>query len=146
MKSICLCCLLACALFVMSCDHKNYLHEQGYCTAAANGDTVLMEYDKPVSLFTGCADSLQARVTSITDSRCPEGVTCVWAGKLDVVLQMGSLVLNLEKDKVVDTAYLDNHYSFNLVNAYPLPTQAEVRPQQTVKINIIRSRPAPAAE
>jgi hypothetical protein len=124
-----------------SCGTKNYVQEEGFCTATPDGDSVLFEYNKPVSLFTVCKDNVQATITQVSDSRCPEGVVCVWAGKLNVVLKMDSLTLNLEKDKVIDTVYHDNRYTFNLVNVLPMPTsQGAAKPeQQRIYINIMRA-------
>jgi hypothetical protein len=124
-----------------SCGTKNYVQEEGFCTATPDGDSVIFDYNKPVSLFTVCKDNVQATVTQVSDSRCPEGVVCVWAGKLNVVLQLDSLILTLEKDKVIDTVYRENRYSFNLVNALPMPSaDGAAKPeQQKIYINIMRA-------
>lgn len=124
-----------------ACGTKNYVQEEGFCTATPDGDSVLFEPDKPIALFTVCKDNLQATVTQVSDSRCPEGVTCVWAGKLNVSLQFDSLTLDLEKDKVIDTVYRGNRYSFNLVNVLPMPSAqgAAKREEQRIYINIIRA-------
>ncbi len=44
------------------------------CTASTAGDTVLLNLNKPVPIFTACIPDLQANVISINDSRCPKGV------------------------------------------------------------------------
>jgi hypothetical protein len=129
------------AAVVISCGTKNYVQEEGFCTATPAGDSVVFENNKPVSLFTVCKDNVQATVTQVSDSRCPEGVTCVWAGKLSVVLQLDSLTLYLEKDKVIDTIYRDNRYSLNLVNVLPMPSAqgAAKQEEQRIYINIMRA-------
>ncbi|MDD5190436.1 MAG: hypothetical protein PHE50_05270 [Dehalococcoidales bacterium] len=50
--------------------------------------------DKEFTLAIGqtaniAAENLSIKLTDVTnDSRCPEGVTCIWAGEVDCVLQI----------------------------------------------------------
>ena len=132
-------CIALLAVAAVSCSNNQYVQEAGFCTAAPNGDSVQIPFGQTVTLFTGCKDNIPASISSISDSRCPEGVQCVWAGKLDVVFKIGDLTIPLEKDKVVDTFYAGNRYTFNLVDAIPRPAQTEVKPKQTVYINIMRA-------
>jgi hypothetical protein len=139
MKTILFTGFITAAILFAACGNKNYVQEAGFCTATPEGDSVAIPFGQTVSLFTACKDNVQASISSINDSRCPEGVQCVWAGKLDIVFKMGELSIPLEKDKVVDTLYQGNRYTINLVDAVPRPVQAEVKPQQTVSLKIMRA-------
>jgi hypothetical protein len=124
---------------IISCSNDRYVQEAGFCTATPDGDSVQIAFGQTVTIFTGCNDNIPTSISNINDSRCPEGVRCVWAGKLTIDLKMGNLSIPLEKDKVVDTLYEGNRYSFNLLDAIPRPTQAQVKPQQTVYVKIMRA-------
>jgi hypothetical protein len=135
------CCFVA--GFIISCSQKNFVQKESLCTAVATGDTVEFGYNRSITLFEGCKDKIQAIVSQVTDSRCPVDVTCIWAGKVNVLLQFDSdFSLNLEKDKVVDTVYLGRHYSFNLIDVTPRPDsrrQVEPGDRKTI-ITILRSK------
>lgn len=134
---------VSCAVLISAlaaCSGSNYVQEVGFCTALPDKDTVVFDGNKPVALFTSCGDNIQAKVSQVADSRCPVGVNCIWAGKLSVMLDMDELHMTLEKDKVKDTFYRNNRYSFFLVDALPLPTAQNNPPagNRQVIINITR--------
>jgi hypothetical protein len=85
--------------------------------------------------FTSCNKELQATVTKIMDSRCPKGVTCIWAGTVNVELQLnGQAVINLAIGKQKDTVFNNRNYSFTLVNVVPYPGSSPDEPKSIIRI------------
>ena len=125
---------------LMACNQENYMQKEGFCTALPTNDTVVFGYASPVPVFAGCEKNLQATISRIDDSRCPQGVQCVWAGKAAVTLEMNNgFSINLEKDKLVDTVYAGKHYSFTLVDVTPYPSTQQTGPNdKKVRISIMR--------
>ena len=106
----------------VSCDKKSYAQKDVFCTVSTTGDTIVLDYNKTVPVFTPCEQNLHATITGIMDSRCPKDVNCIWAGKLSVVLKIDALFsVTLEQNKVIDTTYNNNHYSFQLIDVLPYP-------------------------
>ncbi len=106
----------------------------GVCMAVASGDTVIFQNNQAISLFTQCKE-LQATVTKIMDSRCPKGVTCVWAGTVNVELQLNDqAVVNLAIGKQKDTVFNNRNYSFTLVNVVPYPGSSNDEPKSIIRI------------
>ncbi len=135
--------LLLFGTIAFSCGKKNYVQDDGICTAGPASDTVTLSYSSPLTIFTGCRANLQATITAIADSRCPKDVVCVWAGKVSVVLQLANdFTVTLEKEKVLDTVWQDNHYSLQLVDVLPYPVsqpQTEAK-DQIATVSIIRRK------
>ncbi|MBV9988740.1 MAG: hypothetical protein JO301_13765 [Chitinophagaceae bacterium] len=135
------CCLIA--GLAVSCSQKNFIRKESLCTAVSTGDTVVFGYNRPVSLFQACRDNIQASISQVTDSRCPEDVTCIWAGKVNALLQLNAdFSLNLEKDVVIDTVYMGRHYSFSLVDVTPRAnSQKAVEPaDRKTFVRIVRTK------
>jgi hypothetical protein len=110
------------ALTVISCDNKSYVREEVFCAATPSGDTITLDYNKSTPVFASCRENMHVKVTQVNDSRCPVDVTCIWAGKLSVVLQMDSaFTISLEPGIIKDTLYNSRYYSFQLVDVYPKP-------------------------
>lgn len=94
---------------------------------------------KAGSVYRSPAENMTVKVTRITDSRCPEGVYCIWQGEatvyLDVVeTETWQLVLSTVHNKA-DTL---NNYVFTLINVLPYPKhQVEVpESKKTVVLQI----------
>lgn len=103
--------------------------------AASAGDTVIFLNNQAIPLFTTCSKDLQATVTKIMDSRCPKGVTCVWAGTVNVELQLNDqAVVNLAIGKQKDTLFNNRNYSFTLVDVVPYPGSATDEPKSIIRI------------
>ena len=121
-------------LCIASC-HRKMNNGAGACRAVASGDTVIFQNNQAVSLFTSCNKELQATVTRIMDSRCPKGVTCVWAGTVNVELQLNNqAVVNLAIGKQKDTVFNNRNYSFTLVNVVPYPGSSSDEPKSIIRI------------
>lgn len=105
------------------------------CTAAASGDTVIFMNSQALPLFTACNKEFQATVTKIMDSRCPKGVTCVWAGTVNVDLRLNDqAVVNLAIGKQKDTLFNNRNYSFTLVDVVPYPGSSNDEPKSIIRI------------
>ncbi|MBC5993418.1 hypothetical protein [Pontibacter cellulosilyticus] len=96
-------------------------------------------------------DPVVIKVASINDSRCPTGVSCMWAGKADVALSLGTkngetVNLNLclgqcanktfnETDS--STITLDGiKYKLVLLQINPYPTTENATQQKTVVVKV----------
>ncbi len=107
----------------------------GNCLAVASGDTVIFQNNRAISLFTPCDKEMQATVTQIMDSRCPKGVTCIWAGTVDVMLQLANgSQIKLPVGKQKDTVYNNRKYSFTLVDVVPYPGTSTAEPKSIIRI------------
>jgi hypothetical protein len=121
-------------LLAVSCQRKMN-NGRGDCIAVASGDTVIFQNNQSIPLFTPCNKELQATVTKIMDSRCPKGVTCVWAGTVNVELQLNNqAVLNLAIGRQKDTVFNNRNYSFTLVNVVPYPGSSSDEPKSIIRI------------
>lgn len=122
------------ALCLAAC-HRKMNNGAGTCMAVASGDTVIFQNNQAISLFTSCNKELQATVTKIMDSRCPKGVTCIWAGTVNVELQLNDqAVVNLAIGKQKDTVFNNRNYSFTLVNVIPYPGSSSDEPKSIIRI------------
>ncbi len=123
---------------IFSCDKPD--SGLAGCTVSPTGDTAVFSLNKPMAIFGACITNLQANVTSINDSRCPKGATCVWQGNLTAVIQLGpQFTVNLEQGKTKDTVYLNNSYSITLVDDGPYPSVSPpTTPGQFAQIRIIK--------
>ena len=73
---------------------------------------------------------LKFKITKVNDSRCPMDVECIWAGKVDVSIEVkspatGNLVLSTINniiDKSTDTL---GNYSFQLIKVLPYPVSTK---------------------
>jgi hypothetical protein len=77
---------------------------------------------KAGEVYTAQKDKLKVTVKKITDSRCPIGVVCVWAGEASVWLdvndgQSWEVVLKTVHQPI-DTV---NNYIFKLIDVLPYP-------------------------
>ena len=65
------------------------------CSAAPSQETLVVENDVPFTLAPGGAAAVKStlanvRFVSVTeDSRCPRDTTCVWAGEVKVLFELG---------------------------------------------------------
>jgi hypothetical protein len=110
-------------LYLTSCSHKMY--NQPNCTAVASGDTVI---------FSNKTD-LQTTLTKITDSRCPKGVTCVWAGTVSVDIRINDdFSMLLEIGKPTEIIHNEQKYSFTLVDVVPYPGASSEPPVAIIRI------------
>jgi hypothetical protein len=124
----------ALVLFLVACNRK-MSNGAGDCMAVASGDTVIFQNNQAISLFTSCNKELQATVTNIMDSRCPKGVNCIWAGTVNVELQLNDqAVVNLAIGKRKDTVFNNRNYSFTLVNVVPYPGSSSDEPKSIIRI------------
>lgn len=67
-------------------------------------------------------NSLNFTITEVNDSRCPSDVVCIWAGKVDVKIEVespvpGTITLSTY-DNPVDTV---GNYSFKILDVSPYP-------------------------
>lgn len=108
----------------------NWILFLALCLTACSDDTV--EFGAIVELRAGeqvvMADNTVVSLVSISDSRCPTAVDCVWEGRADVMLQVTSeadgfdIGLNdVEKASVIVDRYL---IEFIELNPYPESTSS----------------------
>jgi hypothetical protein len=129
-------------LLLTSCGQHIYSEKTEPCTTSVTGDTVVLVYQKASPVFQKCYDKLDATVSSITDSRCPVGVQCIWAGKVGVVLQLGNdFNISLEAGKQIDTSYQQKKFSFTLIDVVPHPSSGSPNPAPGAKaiVRIIKN-------
>lgn len=91
------------------------------------------------------AESLTIELVSVKDSRCPQGVTCIWAGHAAVALKVGkpgvattTITIGTDAPRHMalpyDAEYAD--YSFHLVKLEPGNTQSPAtRYRATVRVS-----------
>ena len=116
---LCVCILGAGLAF---CGRKNIAQQNINCIAWPTGDTVELVYNTPATIFGACRNSMQCTLTGIDDSRCPVDVVCVWAGKVNVLINLNSeCSIMLEPGIQKDTVYNTARYSFTLVDVVPHP-------------------------
>jgi hypothetical protein len=121
-------------MYIVSCQRKMN-NGIGDCMAVASGDTVVFQNNQAISLFSPCNKELQATVTRVMDSRCPKGVNCIWAGTVNVELQLNDqAVVNLAIGKQKDTVFNNRNYSFTLVNVVPYPGSSSDEPKSIIRI------------
>ena len=118
--------------FIVSCAPR--MHASKLCTAAPAGDTVIFTPENSVGLFTACTNNMQATVTKIMDSRCPKGVTCVWAGTVSVDIKLNDAVVKLGIGEETVIAQDGYDYTFQLVDVVPYPGTSSVTPTALVRI------------
>ena len=128
------------SLLFISCDNKDYVQEEVYCTASPTNDTVVLDYNKSVPVFESCKENLHVAFIQVTDTRCPDDSACTVAGQAHVVLQMdNSFSVTLEPDIIIDTTYKGRSYSFQVVDVLPHPkTTAGVPANQQRAVAIIK--------
>jgi hypothetical protein len=91
---------------------------------------------KAGTLYTCPSDPFSVKITRITDSRCPEGVYCIWQGEATVYLevkeiQSGEVVLSTVHQPV-DTV---NNYVFKLMDVLPYPKyQVEIPDSEKIVV------------
>ena len=127
--------LLPALLLLASCDHPNQPHEVG-----------LQEI---FELSVGQTATVKGENLNITldgvpeDSRCPEGVECIWTGDATVDLsllkgnQSGSLKLHTHIDPK-QGEFLD--YTVRLVDLKPLPSVNKPIPQEQYRAVLVVSK------
>ena len=75
------------------------------------------KFDKPILLNTGdriiFPDDLILDLTKINDSRCKEGVACVWIGELSVVLRASGGKFNSTPKEITIGTSINKEVSFN---------------------------------
>lgn len=91
-----------------------------------------------------CPDWAVTFTGDIQDSRCPTSVTCVWAGRVDVTLQVGDefISLGLPDDAELgrSKATIDNRV-IELLEVLPVPVEAGAIPQSSYRIKLSVSEP-----
>ena len=70
-------------------------------------------------------------ITEINDSRCASDVTCIWAGKADVTIEVespvkGSLVLSTIENGIDHKTDTLGNYSFQLIDVSPYPVSTQI--------------------
>ncbi len=117
---------------------------QSQTSDATPSDKVVLGFQKSARLASG----LTVRVDSLTDSRCPTGVTCVWAGQAvaAVTINAGTdaqtrrLVLEPgQTDRRDSTTVLFDNVTYKVIlrEVIPYPVGNE-RPEQQAIIQIAR--------
>lgn len=64
---------------------------------------------------------LSFRIDSITDSRCPVGVYCIWSGEARVFLSVHLNQVVRDTISTLDDAHYIQNYKFELVDVLPYP-------------------------
>jgi hypothetical protein len=111
----------------------------GGATAPSNGPFRLMPHDSAL-----LAPGVTLTYDSVSDSRCPPGVKCIWAGRLDYrfTLKSGNTVENfsLAPDKASHTSGLLPGASIELdMSAVPAAAQPPVAAdKQAVLVRLVR--------
>jgi hypothetical protein len=106
-----------------------------------NAETDASDLEKEVKLkageaYTAQKENLTVTVKKITDSRCPTGVVCVWAGEATVWLDVNDgkswEVVLKTVHQPIDTV---NNYVFKLINVLPYPVyQVEVPDSEKIVV------------
>ncbi len=91
---------------------------------------------KAGTLYNCPSDLFSVKITRITDSRCPEGVYCIWQGEATVYLEVkeiqSSEVVLSTFHQPVDTV---NNYIFKLVDVLPYPKyQVEIPDSEKIVV------------
>lgn len=103
----------------------NWILFLALCLTACSDDTV--EFGAIVELRAGeqvvMADNTVVSLVSISDSRCPTTVDCVWAGRADVMLQVTSEVddYDVELNDVEKAAVIVDEYLIEFIELNPYP-------------------------
>lgn len=81
-------------------------------------------------IYSDSSESLTFKISELSDSRCPTGVTCIWEGEARIEL----VIINTEND----TLELSTHnrliassgkYTFELIEVFPYPDiEKEIEP------------------
>lgn len=120
------------------------------------GDELKLQADAPVQVVSRgsgnlAADPLVVKVVSISDSRCPTGVSCMWAGKAEVTVNLarkegesaniglclGQCSNSGFKDKDISMLTLNGtKYKITLLQVNPYPTTENTREQKTVVLKV----------
>lgn len=109
------------------------------CKKNSGEDDFVLEKElnlKAGEVYTAQKDNLTVTVKKITDSRCPIGVVCVWAGEASVWLDVNDgkswEVVLKTVHQPADTV---NNYIFRLINVLPYPVyQVEVPDSEKVVV------------
>jgi len=98
-----------------------------------------------VTLQLGAAETigdLTLRWLDVNDSRCPQGVTCVWEGEVTITLEVASggngvETLDLKMRPGTETAASDAAaHRFRLLSVEPVPVHGEVRAEEDLVAEI----------
>lgn len=109
----CVTCLLLVVFVLSACKKEN---EEEALTL--NREVNL----KAGSIYRSTAEDFSVKVTRITDSRCPEGVQCIWQGEATVYLDVvGSETWKLVLSTFHNKADTLHDYIFTLVDVLPYP-------------------------
>lgn len=127
MKNLALICIvLFTSLFLFSCNdeinHEQYVYEYGM---------------KVNDVFQTKSNSLKFRIKEINDSRCPKDVVCVWAGMVEVKLDVETpekKVLSLNSyNNLADTIGV---YEIRLVEVQPYPVSTKVIKPEDYEVSL----------
>ena len=105
------------SLFFVSCNNEELTDN------FKTGLEVVFQQGK---IYQSDDNSLNFSITEINDSRCPSDVTCIWAGKADVKIEIesphkGDIILSTYNN-LIDTFGI---YSFELIDVSPYPVSTE---------------------
>ncbi|VVB75101.1 Uncharacterised protein [uncultured archaeon] len=106
------------------------------CTIPNIGSFVIGENftAKAGNLYYNSAEELGVYVLGITDSRCPQGVECIWAGELGVNLVIAAKDFNqaLNLGMTTKPTTIVSPYSINLISVNPDTNEAVIRIDPTI--------------
>jgi hypothetical protein len=101
------------------------------CTIPNMGSFVIGENftAKAGNIYYNSAEELGVYVLGITDSRCPQGVECIWAGELGVNLVIAAKDFNqaLNLGMTTNPSTIVSPYSINLISVNPDTNEAVIR-------------------
>ena len=100
-------------LILLGCESKNIGPNHGRL-----GENITLYQNESILI---AEIPLSIRVLTITDSRCPSDVVCVWAGQASVVFKIDSTTFKLLIGKVKEFDIL-KHLKITLINVIPHPT------------------------
>ena len=124
----CKICILFIFIIVFSCNNGTQTEPTERSKEKTNSQNVIVKYAHETAI-TG--EDMSVKFEAILeDSRCPEGVQCVWAGNARIELAVtkagedtASLELNTNDRYPVEAHYLD--YTITLIDLKPYPKAAE---------------------
>lgn len=117
-------------------------------TTIQTGQVVTLVPKQPVTLALGGLGSVEATLTTLTDSRCPSDVICISAGNVDATITLAdgaatqTIRLGYQKNYLTDSASVTIHqqtYWVRILNVTPYPSKANIGQLRTA---VVRVRPA----
>ena len=130
-------------LFFHACDRKN---------AQSGGHDILFEIDETFKLGMDKTaklkhDDLVLHFKEVvSDSRCPEGVNCVWEGEVKIILAATTGNTNYELEMKRKGGQLENEisrtgtYDIYLLSVDPYPKEGETIKAEDYKLTLVVKR------